>query len=92
MPDMKNFRVNQVFIKIIAISLIVGVLPLTLRVLYVTARLTGSEQLLKLSKKFTFVECFYFFNHCLNPFLYFFASRHQRSKVARPEILCNCKL
>ncbi|XP_018540701.1 urotensin-2 receptor [Lates calcarifer] len=71
-------RVTKLFIRIIAVYLVVGFFPLILRTLYVCARLMGSEKLLHVSKMLTFVECFYFFNHCLNPFLYFFASRHYK--------------
>ncbi|XP_045927841.1 type-1B angiotensin II receptor-like [Micropterus dolomieu] len=76
MPGKKQPRVNKLFIRIIAASLVVGFFPLILRVVYVAALFTDSEKLLIVSQKLTFVECFYFFNHCLNPFLYFFASRH----------------
>lgn len=79
-PDKKqsSVRINQLFIRIIAASLVVNVLPLILRVLYVIALFTKSQTLLLFSKKLTFVECFYFFTHCLNPFLYFFASQPEK--------------
>lgn len=80
MPNKKKPRVTQLFIRIIAVFLAVGFFPLVLRMLYVAASLIGSDKLLHVSKTLTFVECFYFFNHCLNPFLYFFASRHHRSE------------
>lgn len=78
MPKKKQPRVTWLFIRIIAVSLVVGFFPLVLRVVYVAALFTKSSDLLRVSKMLTFVECFYFFNYCLNPFLYFFASRHQR--------------
>ncbi|XP_073337106.1 urotensin-2 receptor-like [Pagrus major] len=77
MADKKKPRVTKLFIRIIAASLVVGFFPLVLRVVYVVALFTESAELLHVSQMLTFVECFYFFNHCLNPFLYFFASRHQ---------------
>ena len=76
MTDKKKPRVTKLFIRIIAASLVVGFFPLVLRVVYVTALFTESADMLHVSQMLTFVECFYFFNHFLNPFLYFFASRH----------------
>ncbi|XP_037616686.1 C5a anaphylatoxin chemotactic receptor 1-like [Sebastes umbrosus] len=80
MPNKKQPRVTELFIRILAVSLVVGFFPLVLRMLYVAALFTASNKLLQVSKMLTFVECFYFFNHCLNPFLYFFASRHHRGE------------
>ncbi|XP_047431922.1 G-protein coupled receptor 183-like [Mugil cephalus] len=79
----KKPRVTRLFIRILFASLIVGFLPLILRVFYVFASLTESEHLLCLSRKLTFVECFYFLIYCMNPFLYFFSSRHQRRESFR---------
>lgn len=78
MSGKKKPRVLKLFIRIIAVFLVVGFFPLILRVVYVAALFTASEELLRVSQMLTFVECFYFFHHCLNPFLYFFASRHDR--------------
>lgn len=78
MPDKKQPRATKIFIRIIAVYLVVGFFPLILRMFYVVAHFTDSKKLLCVSKKLTFVECFYFFNHCLNPFLYFFASQHSQ--------------
>ncbi|XP_044199243.1 G-protein coupled receptor 183-like [Thunnus albacares] len=80
MPNKKDpsGRFTKLFIRIIAVSLVVALLPLILRVLYVAALFTASDDLMLISRKLTFVECFYFFGHCLNPFLYFFSSRHQK--------------
>ncbi|KAM8740193.1 urotensin-2 receptor-like [Acanthopagrus schlegelii] len=76
MAKKKKPRVTKLFIRIIAASLVVGFFPLVLRVVYVTALFTESAKLLHVSQMLTFVECFYFFSHFLNPFLYFFVSRH----------------
>lgn len=78
MSNKKKPRVTKLFIRIILVSLVAGFLPLSLRVLYVTATLTKQEEVLHISRKLMFMECFYFTIHCMNPFLYFFASRHQR--------------
>ncbi|KAM4569215.1 P2Y purinoceptor 4-like [Odontesthes bonariensis] len=78
MCDKKKRSVTKLFSRIIAVSLIVSFLPLMARVIYVTARLTESKNLLNVSKWITFIECFYFTNHCLNPWLYFFASLKQK--------------
>ncbi len=75
----KTPRATKLFIRIIAVSLVNGFFPLVFRVLYVVSLFTASDKLLYISKMLTFVECFYFFNYCLNPFLYFFASRHYRN-------------
>ncbi|XP_023273657.1 C5a anaphylatoxin chemotactic receptor 1-like [Seriola lalandi dorsalis] len=76
MAKKKEPRATKLFIRIIAVSLAVAFFPLILRMLYVVALFKDSEELLHVSKMLTFVECFYFFNHCLNPFLYFFASQY----------------
>ncbi|XP_067345739.1 type-1 angiotensin II receptor-like [Channa argus] len=80
MPDKKQPRVTKLFIRIIAVSLFVAFFPLVLRLFNVAARVTESKEMLHVSKMLTFLECFYFYNHCLNPFLYFFASRHSKRK------------
>lgn len=78
MPDKTQPRVNKLVIRIIAVFLLVGFFPLIVRMLYAAARFMKLEYLCRISMMLTFVECFYFFSHCLNPFLYFFASGHHK--------------
>ncbi|XP_029351170.1 P2Y purinoceptor 8-like [Echeneis naucrates] len=81
-------RATKLFVRIIAVSLAVSFFPLIVRMLYVAALyIEDSDKLLEVSKKLTVVECFYFFNHCLNPFLYFFASRHEKTDKRRSHVL-----
>ncbi|MEQ2258952.1 hypothetical protein XENORESO_004900 [Xenotaenia resolanae] len=72
----KKQKINKLFSRILAVSLI-DFLPLFARIVAIAAHSTGSKMLSDVSKNLTFIECFYFLNHCLNPLLYFFASRHQ---------------
>lgn len=88
MPNRKPPRATKIFMRIIAVYLLVGFFPVLLRILYVAALFTESAKLLCVSRMLTFVECFYFFNHCLNPFLYFYASRHSRDSN-RKNLLLN---
>nr|XP_046235168.1 atypical chemokine receptor 4-like [Scatophagus argus] len=76
MANRKKPRVIKIFIRIMAASLVVGFLPVIFRIVYVAALLTSSNKVLSVSKKLTVAECFYCFNYCLNPFLYFFSSRN----------------
>lgn len=78
--DKKKLRVTKLFIRILFASLVIGIFPVVFRMLYVIAHFTASEELLNVSRILTFVECFYFFNYFLNPFLYVFASRHHMSE------------
>ncbi|XP_071359013.1 proteinase-activated receptor 3-like [Trachinotus anak] len=89
MVNRKQLRINKLFIRIIAVSLVVGFFPLVLRMLYVVALFKKSYKLLQVSKMLTFVECFYFFNHCLNPFLYFFASKNGSKGSSTKSALLN---
>uniref|UniRef100_UPI003AAA88C9 C-C chemokine receptor type 7-like n=1 Tax=Centroberyx gerrardi TaxID=166262 RepID=UPI003AAA88C9 len=68
-------RMTKLIIRIIASSLAFSIPPLAYRMLQLAAILTHSDTLLELSDKLSFVSSFYFFKSCLNPFLYFFASR-----------------
>lgn len=74
MPDRKPLRSTKIIITIIVVSLVVCFIPLILRVVHVSVFFTA-DKVHHISKILTFAECFYFFKHCLNPFLYFFASR-----------------
>lgn len=87
MSDKKQPRATKIFIRIIAVYLVVGFFPLLLRIYYVAALFQKKLTLLYVSKMLTFMECFYFFNHCLNPFLYFFASRHRGDVNRRNQLL-----
>lgn len=75
--DKKKLRITNLFLHIIAGSLVFAVIALIFRTAYVTVRLAAPEKLLYISKMFIFMECFYFFKHSLNPLLYYFASLHE---------------
>ncbi|XP_071368637.1 C3a anaphylatoxin chemotactic receptor-like [Centroberyx affinis] len=68
-------RMTKLIIRIIASSLAFSIPPFTLQMLRLAAILTDSDTLLLFSDKLSFVSGFYLFKSCLNPFLYFFASR-----------------
>ncbi|KAG7240740.1 hypothetical protein INR49_026629 [Caranx melampygus] len=87
MAEGKQPRATKLFIRIIAVSLAVAFFPFILRMLYVVALSTGNKDLLYISQMLTFVECFYFFNHCLNPFLYFFSSHYHKDSNKRNTFL-----
>ncbi|XP_076010352.1 urotensin-2 receptor-like [Genypterus blacodes] len=73
-------RMAKIILRILAASLAFSIPPLVLRVLHAVAALKESPHLLQLSKKLVFVECLYFLNPCLNPFLYFFSSRDRKGR------------
>ncbi|XP_008399193.1 C-X-C chemokine receptor type 5-like [Poecilia reticulata] len=76
MSDRKKQKINRLFTRILAVSLI-DFLPLFARLVAVAAHFKCSNTLSQVSRNLTSIECLYFLNHCLNPLLYFFASRHQ---------------
>ncbi|XP_016519987.1 C-X-C chemokine receptor type 5-like [Poecilia formosa] len=76
MSDRKKQKINRLFTRILAVSLI-DFLPLFARLVAVAAHFRPSKTLSEVSKNLTSIEYLYFLNHCLNPLLYFFASRHQ---------------
>ncbi|XP_054910796.1 C-X-C chemokine receptor type 5-like [Poeciliopsis prolifica] len=76
MSDKKKQKINRLFTRILAVSLI-DFLPLFARLVAIASHFTPSETLTDISRNLTPVEYLYFLNHCLNPLLYFFASRHQ---------------
>ncbi|XP_026219499.1 type-1 angiotensin II receptor-like [Anabas testudineus] len=87
MSDRKQPRATKIFIRIIAVYLVTGFLPLISRMYYVAALFSKSDTMLCTSKIMTFVECFYFFNHCMNPFLYFYASRRSKDSDRNNQLL-----
>lgn len=76
MSDKKKQKINRLFSRILAVSLIYF-LPLFARLVAVAAHFTGSKMLSDFNIYVTPIEYLYFLNHCLNPLLFFFSSRHQ---------------
>ncbi|XP_038130662.1 apelin receptor B-like [Cyprinodon tularosa] len=76
MSDKLKQKINRLFSRILAVSL-VDFLPLIARLVAVAAHITHLEMLYDINKYLTCLECIYFLNHCMNPLLFFFASRHQ---------------
>lgn len=73
----KKLRVTKLVLHIIAVSLVFAFIALMFRTVHVTLSLTASEKLLHVSEVLTFMECFYFFKHALNPLLYYFVVQHE---------------
>ncbi|XP_021176256.2 C-X-C chemokine receptor type 2 [Fundulus heteroclitus] len=76
LSDKQKRKMNNFFSRILAVAL-VDFLPLLARIVAVAAHFTDSKMLSLVSKNLTVIEVLYFLNHCLNPLLFFFASRHQ---------------